>query len=329
MQPLTSCIPLSYAEENRDCLEDSVTAGVHEKEGLQLNSNRWIAIVLTVALALGAGALSGCGAKTDAGGGSADGSAELSGSISIEGSDTLVNMAQAWAEEFMNANPGVMISIKGGGTGTGIAALTNGNVDFADASRAMKDEEIATAQAAGVDPIEHKVAIDGIAVVVNPGNPVTDLSRADLGKIYRGEITNWKGVGGPDKSIVLLSRDSSSGTYEYFKEAVVSNEDENAEYAKEAQLLASTQAIIDEVSKNDGAIGYVGLGYVTDVVKVLQVDGVAASVDSAKDGSYVLSRYLFMYSNGEVDGVTKAYLDWILGTEGQALVVDQGFVPLQ
>ncbi|MDO9107858.1 MAG: phosphate ABC transporter substrate-binding protein, partial [Coriobacteriia bacterium] len=252
-----------------------------------------------------------------------------SGSISIEGSDTMVNLAQAWAEEFMNANPGVTISIKGGGTGTGIAALTNGTVDFANASRAMKDEEVATAKAAGVDPVEYQVAIDGIAVVVNPSSPVTDLSLADLGRIYRGEIKNWKDVGGPDKTIVILSRDSSSGTYEYFKEEVVSNEDENAEYAKEAQLLASTQAIIDEVSKNDGAIGYVGLGYVTDAVKVVQVDGVAASVDSAKDGSYVLSRYLFMYSNGEVDGVTKTYLDWILGTEGQTLVVDQGFVPLQ
>lgn len=296
-----------------------------------LKANKWIAFVLIAVLALGATGLAGCGAKDEAtSGGSTDGTTteELTGSINIEGSDTLVNMAQAWAEQFMTENPGVMISVKGGGSGTGIAALINGTVDFADASREMKDEEKAQAEANGVTPVEHKVAIDGIAVVVNPGNPVKGLSSADLGKIYRGEIKNWKDVGGPDKAIVLLSRDSSSGTYEYFKEAVVAAEDENAEYAKEAQLLASTQAIVDEVSKNDGAIGYIGLGYVTDATKVLEIDGVAASVETAKDGSYPISRYLYMYSNGDVDGVMKAYLDWILGAEGQATVVDQGFVPL-
>lgn len=297
-----------------------------------MKSNKWLAFALVAVLALGAVGLAGCGGgdeasdEGDASGGSAE---ELTGSISIEGSDTLVNMAQAWAETFMEANPGVMISVKGGGSGTGIAALINGTVDFADASREIKDEEISEAEAAGVTPVEHKVAIDGIAVVVHPDNPVTGLSLADLGKVYRGEITNWKDLGGPDKDIVLLSRDSSSGTYEYFKEEVVAAEDENAEYAKEAQLLASTQAIMDEVGKNDAAIGYVGLGYLNDSVKVLEVDGVAASVDAAKDGSYVLSRYLYMYSNGDVDGVMKAYLDWITGTDGQAIVVDQGFVPLQ
>lgn len=290
-----------------------------------MKPNKWLALFLVAVLSLGTLALTGCGTQA---GETDEPSDELAGSISVEGSDTLVNLGQAWAEVFMDENPGVMLSVKGGGSGTGIAALINGTVDFANASRAMKDEEIAEAEANSVTPVEHEVAIDGIAVVVNPDNPVAGLSKADLGKIYRGDIVNWKDVGGPDKPIVLLSRDSSSGTYEYFKEEIVAADDENAEYAKQAQLLASTQAIVDEVSKNDAAIGYVGLGYVTDTIKVLEIDGVAASVESAKDGSYPISRYLYMYSNGDVDGVMEAYLDWILSSEGQAIVTDQGFVPL-
>jgi phosphate transport system substrate-binding protein len=229
-------------------------------------------------------------------------------------------MGQAWAEAFMEENPGVMISVKGGGSGTGVAALINGTVDFANASREMKEEEVAELEGAGGTVVETSVAIDGIAVIVNPNNPVTALSLADLGKIYRGEITNWSEVGGPDEDIVLLSRDTSSGTYEYFKEAVVA--------AASAQLLASTQAIVDETTGNDWAIGYVGLGYLTDDVKVLEIDGVAASVETAKDGTYPIARYLYMYSNGEPEGVMAAYIEWILGEDGQAIVADQGFVPL-
>lgn len=295
-----------------------------------MKANKWLALMLVAVLALGAVGLAGCGAKDEAtDSGTTDKPAEeLTGSINVEGSDTMVNLGQAWAEKFMEANPGVMLSVKGGGSGTGAAALINGTVDFANMSRAIKDEEVTEAEANSVTPVEHQVAIDGIAVIVNPANGVKGLSMADLGKIYRGEIKNWKDIGGVDKAIVLLSRDSSSGTYEYFKEEVVAAEDENAEYAKEAQLLASTQAIVDEVAKNDAAIGYVGLGYLTDTVKVLEVDGVLASVDTAKDGSYPISRYLYMYSNGDADGVMKAYLDWILGADGQAIVTDQGFVPL-
>lgn len=328
VQPLPLIPRLSCAKENRSDRPDPTT--VHEGEGLKLKANKWLALMLVAVLALGAVGLAGCGASDETTDGTTtEGSAEeLTGSINVEGSDTMVNLGQAWAEKFMEANPGVMLSVKGGGSGTGAAALINGTVDFANMSRAIKDEEKTEAEANSVTPVEYQVAIDGIAVVVNPANGVTGLSMADLGKIYRGEITNWKDVGGADQAIVLLSRDSSSGTYEYFKEEVVAAEDENAEYAKEAQLLASTQAIIDEVSKNEGAIGYVGLGYLNDSVKVLEIDGVTASVDTAKDGSYPISRYLYMYSNGEADGVMKAYLDWILGADGQAIVVDQGFVPL-
>jgi phosphate transport system substrate-binding protein len=283
---------------------------------------KWIALALTAALAV---ALVGCGGKAtkDSGTGS-----ELTGAINVEGSDTIVNMGQAWAEEFGNVNPGVMISVKGGGSGTGIAALINGTVDFANASREMKAEEISQAKAAGVDPVETVIAKDGISIVVNPANQVADLTVEQLGKIYRGEITNWKDVGGADKAIVLLSRDSSSGTYEFFKEAVVGKD---AEYAKAAKLLASNQAIVDEVKGNVAAIGYVGLGYAQNAgpaIKEVTVEGVAPSVDSVLDASYPLSRDLYMYSNGKPAGVMQAYIEWILGADGQKIVADQGFVPL-
>jgi len=299
-----------------------------------VKANKWLVLALVVVLSLGTIGLAGCNGTTEEDSDTEtdepaeNGEGELTGSINVEGSDTLVNMSQAWAEAFMSENPGVMVSVKGGGSGTGIAALINGTVDFANASRGMKDEEVAEIENAGGTVIETEVAIDGIAVVVNPENPVTGLTLEQLGQIYRGEITNWSEVGGPDEDIVLLSRDTSSGTYEFFKEAVVAAEDENAEYAASAQLLASTQAIVDEVTGNAAAIGYVGLGYLTDDVKVLEIDGVAASIDTAKDGSYPIARYLYMYSNGEPEGASAAFLEWILAEDGQAIVVDQGFVPL-
>jgi ABC-type sugar transport system substrate-binding protein len=157
------------------------------------------------------------------------------------------------------------------------------------------------------------------------GTTVVLAALEQLGKIYRGEITNWKDVGGTDADIVILSRDSSSGTYEFFKEAVVGKD---LEYAKEAKLLASTQAIVQETKDNPNAIGYIGLGYVTPDVKVVKIDGIAASIETALDGSYVLSRGLYMYSNGAPSGVMSAYIDFILSPEGQAVVADQGFVPL-
>lgn len=287
---------------------------------------KWIVLALAAVLALG---LVGCGpADTEQTGTEGTGEAELTGAISVEGSDTMVNLGQAWAEVFQTQNPGVMISLKGGGSGTGIAALINGTVDFAAASREMKDEEITEAEGKGVSPVEVEVAKDALAVVVHPDNPATGLTLDQLSGIYRGEITNWKDVGGPDKGIVLLSRDSSSGTFEYFKEAVVAKDDENAEFAKEAKLLPSTQAIVDETKANPDAIGYIGLGYITPDVKALEIDGTAATLDSALGGTYVLSRGLYMYSNGEPTGAAKAYVDWILSAEGQTVVEDQGFVPV-
>jgi len=306
----------------------SHTSEVRKRETF-VKAGKWIALGLTASLLVGAFTLTGCGggqASSDQG--STGGDTALSGTITVEGSDTMVNLAQGWQEAFNGVNPDVMITVKGGGSGAGIAALINGTVDFANASRQMKDEEKTQAQDAGVTPVETEVAKDAIAVVVNKDNATTGLTLDQLGKIYRGEITNWKDLGGADQEIVLLGRDSSSGTYEYFLEEVVAKDDENAVYAKTMRNLQSTQAIVDEVTKNPAAIGYVGVGYVTDAVKVLEVDGVAGSVETALDGTYVLSRGLYMYSNGEPTDVKKAYIDWILGPDGQKVVTDQGFVPL-
>lgn len=236
----------------------------------------------------------------------------------------MVNLAQAWSESFMGSNPDVQITVKGGGSGAGITALINGTTDFADASREIKPEEVDQAKANNVQPVPTEVAKDGIAVIVNKANPVTDLSSDQLGQIYSGKVTNWNQVGGSNAPIVLLGRDTSSGTYEFFQTAILGTE----KYAKSMRSLQSNQAIVDEVTKNPNAVGYVGLGYENASLKVVKVDGEAASVDTVKSGSYVLSRSLYMIGNGEATGAKKAYLDWILGPDGQKVVKDQGFVPL-
>ena len=277
-----------------------------------------VALGVIGALAAGTLGLTACGPRKTTGNGS---TGELSGALTVAGSDTMVNMAQAWAEEFMAENQGVSIAVKGGGSGTGIAALINGTIDIADASREMKPEEKTKLP----DAVGTPVARDGIAVIVNPANTVEDISKDDLGKIYRGEITNWKDVGGADAPIILISRDSSSGTYEYFKEAVVGKD---AEFAKSAKLLPSTQAIVDEVKANPNAIGYIGVGYESADIKVVKLDGVASSVATVLDGSYGLSRDLFVYTAKAPTGLAKTYIDWILSDAGQKIVKDQGFVPL-
>lgn len=294
-----------------------------------MKAKKLLSFALVAVLALGVLGLAGCGARTTEEP-AEDPAEELTGSITVGGSDTMVNLGQALAEAFMDANAGVDISVTGGGTGTGIAALINGTVDFANGSRPMKDEEKAEAEAAnGVAPVEYTVAYDGIAVIVNPALGVDGLTLAQIGAIYRGEITNWNEVGGPDKEIVVLSRDSASGTYEFFLETVVQAEDEDAVYATTARLLPSTQAIVDETVANDAAIGYVGLGYLVPEVKVLEVDGVAASAEVVKDGTYTIARPLFMYAAVEPEGAAQVFIDWVLGAEGQAVVAELGFVAVQ
>lgn len=256
--------------------------------------------------------------------------------IENKGSDTLVNLALAWAERYMELHPDVRLSVTGGGSGTGIAALINKTVDIANASRRMKPEEVEAAEANGVTPVEFVVARDAIAVVVHPTNPVDTLTFQQISEIYTGKISNWKEVGAADRPIVLLSRESNSGTYVYFLENVVRMGEEQTEllFSPGTLLMPSSEGITAEVSQNPNAIGYDGLGYVTAEQKVVAVavgdDGpfVLPSVETVNDGSYPIARPLYMYTAGEPSGQIATYLEWVR-QEGQALVPEVGFVPLQ
>jgi len=256
-------------------------------------------------------------------------------SIENKGSDTLVNLALAWAESYMQEHPEIRISVTGGGTGTGIASLMNHTADIANASREMKTEEIRAAQANGITPVEFTVARDAIAVVVNPSNPVSALTMQQISDIYTGKITNWREVGGEDRPFVLLSRESNSGTYVYVLEQVVRMGDPKSKllFSPDTLLMPSSEGISTEVRQNPNAIGYDGLGYVTPDQKVLAVARYAKSpyvlpsIPTVNDGSYPISRSLYMYTAGEPGDQVKTYLDWVLGP-GQKLVSKLGFVPL-
>jgi phosphate transport system substrate-binding protein len=256
--------------------------------------------------------------------------------IENRGSDTLVNLALAWAEAYQGLHPEVRVSVSGGGTGVGITALTNGTVDVANASRQITAEELQQAQAHGVNPIEFVVARDAIAVIVHPQNPVTRLTLTQLSDIYSGKINTWSEVGGEERPIVRLSRETNSGTHVYFLDAVVRlGQDDNATlFSADTLLLPSSEGIVNEVRDNPNAIGYDGLGYVPDDLKVIAIAPspdapyILPSAATVDDGSYPVSRELYMYSAGEPSGALAAYLAWILGTEAQALVADLGFVPI-
>lgn len=256
--------------------------------------------------------------------------------IQNKGSDTMVNLALAWAERYQQQHPEMRISVTGGGSGTGIVALINGTVDVANASRSIKTEEIDKARAAGHEPKEFVVARDAIAVIVHPDNPIDQLTIEQISRIFKGEVTNWAEVGGEDRPIVRLSRESNSGTHVYFLEEVVrqGNSKDKSLFAPETLLLPSSEGIIAEVSDNPNAIGYDGLGYVTPGVKVIAVanpdtqEYVMPSIETVNNGSYPIARDLFMYTRGEPNAELKAYLDWILGPEAQQIVADLGFVPV-
>ncbi len=257
--------------------------------------------------------------------------------IQNKGSDTLVNLALAWAERYRELRPDISIAVTGGGSGTGIAALMNNTVDIANASRQMKEEEIAAAQAIGINPIEFVVAIDALAIVVHPDNPVSRLTIDQLADIYTGRITNWQAVGGHDEPIVLLSRETNSGTHVYFLEEVVRKGDsENSDiFAPQTLLMPSSVGITSEVRRNPNAIGYDGFGYVDEAHEKLiavaeNADSpyVMPSVAAGADGSYPIARDLYMYTVGEPTGAIQEYMEWILGPEGQTIVADLGFVPL-
>jgi phosphate transport system substrate-binding protein len=257
--------------------------------------------------------------------------------IENKGSDTIVNLALAWAERYQAEHPEVRISVTGGGSGTGLAALVNGTVDIANASRKIKDEEIAQAQKNGIQPVEHIIARDAIAVIVNPENPVSELTLQQISDIYSGKITNWNEVGGDDRPIVRLSRETNSGTHVYFLETVLrlGKKDDKTLFSMDTLLLPSSEGIIAEVRDNPNAIGYDGLGYVPKDLKMIAIAKSAGepfvlpSVETVNDKTYPIARDLYMYTKGEPTGIIKDYLDWILSPEAQKIVLDLGFVPIK
>lgn len=257
--------------------------------------------------------------------------------IDNKGSDTIVNLALAWAERYQAEHPMVRISVTGGGTGTGIASLINGTVDIANASRQIKEEEIAEANTNGIEPVEHIIARDAIAVIVNPQNPVSQLTLKQISDIYSGKINNWSEIGGEDRPIVRLSRETNSGTHVYFLETVVrlGNSEDKTLFSMDTLLLPSSEGIISEVRQNPNAIGYDGLGYVPDDLKMIAIaeqEGgayVLPSIPTVNDKSYPIARDLYMYTDGEPTGIVKEYLEWILSAEAQEIVAELGFVPVE
>lgn len=253
--------------------------------------------------------------------------------INQKGSDTLLVLAQRWAEEYMKTHPNAKIAVSGGGSGTGIAALINGQIDIADSSREIKQSEIDEAKAKGITPVEWRVALDGISAIVHPSNPTGELTIEQLGLIYRGNLTNWKQLGGPDLPIITYGRQSNSGTYVYWKEHVLGNKD----YRADMQSLNGNSDIVDAVSKDKNAIGYVGIAYAESrrsEVKILAVKKDAGSPavmptqSTILDGSYPISRYLYVYTNGIPSGEINQYIKWILGPQGQAVVSQVEYIPI-
>jgi len=295
-----------------------------------------LSVVMIVVVLL---VLTGCGASPNSDSSTISPTSTLSGSIKVIGSNTVTPLSSIWAEGFMKKNQKVSIAVSGPGSGAGIAALIDGTTDICQSSRLITASEITTAKAKGVNPFEIQVATDALSVVVNPANPVSELTIAQLSAIYTNKITNWKEVGGKDASIVVISRDTNSGTHVFFKEHVVqmaglATADKTLEYGSKVLMLPSTEAGVSEVARNANAIFYSGLGYVTNAVKPLGIKKTAGdnpvkpSVETALNGTYPVSRPLLFYTNGTPAGVIKTFIDYCLSPEGQKEVTNVGYVPL-
>ncbi|MDR3048661.1 MAG: phosphate ABC transporter substrate-binding protein [Elusimicrobiota bacterium] len=244
--------------------------------------------------------------------------------VIAEGSTTVLPIAQKTAESLMNANPAMDISIRGGGSGVGINSLLSGRCDIAMSSRAMKDGEKADAAKKKVNPKEYTIAMDAIVMIVHNKNAVTALTREQIKDIFTGKITNWKQLGGADKKIVVISRDGASGTFETFNELALNGE----KVSKNALMQASNQNVASAVERAEGAIGYVGLGYIGRKVKVVSIEGITPSIETVLNKKYVYSRSLFFYTNGAAKGAVKEYIDFVLSKAGQDMIKELGFVPL-
>lgn len=251
-----------------------------------------------------------------------------SGNITIKGSDTLVRLGQRWAEEYMKINPGTIIQVSGGGSGTGIAALLNGTTDICEASREMKEKEYKLAERKGITPYRVTVALDGIAVFLNEENPLDVLSIDQLKGIYTGAITNWKEIGGEDHVIILYGRENNSGTYSFFKEHVLKKQD----YADQTQTLPGTAAVVNAVSKDKYGIGYGGIAWAKGVKYAKVKDGDKAPVEptneTVSNGTYPISRGLYWFFNGKPTGELQKLVNWALSKEGQKVAEDIDYVSL-
>jgi phosphate transport system substrate-binding protein len=253
-----------------------------------------------------------------------------------KGSDTLVNVAQAWAEEYQKINSDIAIAVSGGGSGTGIAAMINGTVDIANASRKMKDKEKKMAKDRGQNPVEHVVGYDALAVFIHKDNPMKTFTIEQLADIYgrKGKARKWSDLGvtvpGCEDEIVVVSRQNNSGTYAYFKKAVLGKD----KFKNGTLDMHGSKDVVDLVEKTPCAIGYSGLAYATDHVQMACISKggapcVSPSVDTAGDGSYPVARPLMMYTNGEPQGDIKTYMDWIMSDEGQCIILNKGYAPVR
>lgn len=264
--------------------------------------------------------------------------------ISVRGSDTMVQLAQKWAETYMEKNSNISIQVTGGGSGTGIAQLLNKTITIATSSRELKSSELENAKKLDVTPKEFKVALDGIALIVHPSNPIKEITLDQIKDIFSGKIKNWKELGGADEEIILYGRENSSGTYEFFKDHVLGRDKDNKQidYATSTQVLQGTSALGEAVAQDKNGIGYGGVGYfaLRKDVKILPVkkDANARAITPSQDGKvnyeaiwngeYSISRYLYCYTNGEPQGAAKAFLDFVLSPEGQKLVEQMEYIPL-
>jgi phosphate transport system substrate-binding protein len=251
--------------------------------------------------------------------------------INMKGSDTMLQLGQRWAEVFMKDHPNATIQVTGGGSGTGIAALINGTTQICQSSRPIKDEEKASVkQQRNADVAEIPVAVDALAVYLNQQNPIGHLTMEQVRRIFQGEITNWKDIGGPSANIVLYGRENSSGTYVFFKEHVLANGD----FADRYQPLGGTAAVINAVVKDPGGIGYGGIGYAKDIKAIsiardATAEPVTPTMENALSNKYPLSRFLYWYTAGPPSGTVKELVDWVLGSQGQNVVQEVGFYPLK
>lgn len=254
--------------------------------------------------------------------------------IKQKGSDTMLEIAQIWAEEYVKVNDNVTLSVSGGGSGTGIAQMINGQIDIADASRPIKEYEIASAQTQGIVPVEFRTCLDGIAVITNNNINISEISFIQLRGIYNGTIKNWNELGGPNLKITVYGRQSNSGTYVFFQEHVLDNDD----YRTDMQPLNGNSQIVDAVAGDDEGIGYVGVAYAENraselnILKVKEDENASAflpTMENIAAGDYPISRYLYIYTNDNPTGEIAQYVRWILDESGgQKVAEDLGFIPL-